>query len=317
MRGVLAASDDCIKVLDLDARLVFMSEGGQRVMEVSDFNAIQGCPWPDFWEGQGNAEAREAVRIARAGGKARFRGTASTMAGTVKYWDVQVSAIPGPDGRPEKLLSISRDITDLRNAQDNQQILMQELAHRMKNMLALVHAISSQTFRDGQPLENARGAFASRLVALATAQDVLLDGVHTEADLGKIAAIVRKVHAPERLSRIAFSGPDIVLGPKAAVAFSLVLHELATNAVKYGALSGHAGQVEMAWEWMGDAPNAPLRFRWRETGGPPVSPPEKPGFGSRLIARVLGSSDGMRVDTEYADEGLRFEIDAPRSFLEA
>lgn len=111
MRGVLASSADCIKVLDLDAKLTFMSEGGQRVMEVSDFNAIRGCPWPDFWTGQGNRDAQAAIAAAKAGGVGHFQGTASTMAGNPRYWDVQVTPIFDAHGKPEKLLSVSRDIT--------------------------------------------------------------------------------------------------------------------------------------------------------------------------------------------------------------
>ncbi len=116
LRSILASSGDCIKVLDLDARLVFMSEGGQRVMEVSDFNAIRGCPWPDFWHGAKNADAKAAVAAAKAGGTGRFQGASDTMAGTPRYWDVQVTPILGHDGQPEKLLSISRDITATRRA---------------------------------------------------------------------------------------------------------------------------------------------------------------------------------------------------------
>ena len=117
LRSVLAASDDCIKVLDLDGKLVFMSEGGQHVMEVGDFNAIRGCPWTDFWQGQGNADARAAVQAAQAGGTGHFQGAADTMAGTPRYWDVRVTPILGADGRPERLLSVSRDITAMRDAE--------------------------------------------------------------------------------------------------------------------------------------------------------------------------------------------------------
>ncbi len=117
MRSVLASSSDCIKVLDLDARLTFMSEGGQRVMEVSDFEAIRGRAWPDFWHGQGNVDARNALAAARAGGIGHFRGTADTMAGTSRWWDVRVTPILGSDGRPEKLLSVSRDITAMQAAE--------------------------------------------------------------------------------------------------------------------------------------------------------------------------------------------------------
>ena len=111
LRSVLAASDDCIKVLDLDGTLLFMSEGGQRVMEVSDVDAILGCPWPQFWHGEGQDEARAAVAAARAGGAGHFQGVADTMAGNERWWDVRVTPIPGPDGTPDKLLSVSRDIT--------------------------------------------------------------------------------------------------------------------------------------------------------------------------------------------------------------
>ncbi|WP_434140639.1 PAS domain S-box protein [Pseudomonas luteola] len=111
LRSVLASSDDCIKVLDLDGKLLYMSPNGQDAMEVSDFNAIAGCPWPTFWQDKGSQEAKEAMTLARAGQVGRFIGQANTLAGTPKWWDVQVTPILGSHGRPEKLLSISRDIT--------------------------------------------------------------------------------------------------------------------------------------------------------------------------------------------------------------
>ncbi|RZM04654.1 MAG: PAS domain S-box protein [Variovorax sp.] len=117
LRSVLASSNDCIKVLDLEARLTFMSEGGQAVMEVSDFNAVRGCPWPDFWKDAGNVAAVEALEAARAGGLGHFQGKADTLRGNSKWWDVQVTPILGIDGRPDKLLAISRDITTTMEAQ--------------------------------------------------------------------------------------------------------------------------------------------------------------------------------------------------------
>ena len=118
MRSVLASSGDCIKVLDLDANLLFMTDGGQRLMDVSDFNAIRGCPWPDFWKDGNHAAALAAVAAARAGGSGQFQGPADTMAGTPLWWDVQVTPILGADGRPEKLLSVSRDITATRRIEE-------------------------------------------------------------------------------------------------------------------------------------------------------------------------------------------------------
>ncbi len=117
LRSVLAASGDCIKVLDLDANLVFMSEGGQRIMEVSDFNAIQGCPWPDFWHDRSKPEAHAAVRAARDGGIGRFQGMAPTLAGSPRWWDVQVTPMLAADGKPERLLCVSRDVSASRQAE--------------------------------------------------------------------------------------------------------------------------------------------------------------------------------------------------------
>ncbi|MGI4747826.1 MAG: PAS domain-containing protein, partial [Janthinobacterium lividum] len=113
---VLAASGDCIKVLDLDARLVFMSEGGQRIMEVDDVDAIIGCPWPDFWRDDGNVAALAAVEAARAGGAGQFQGKADTMAGNPRWWDVRVTPILSAEGVAEKLLVVSSDITERKQA---------------------------------------------------------------------------------------------------------------------------------------------------------------------------------------------------------
>src|SRR6476661_9412899 len=109
LRGVLSGCGDCIKVLDLEGRLQFMSEGGKRVMEVEDFGALKGCPWPTFWVGEGNVHASAAVAAANAGKTYRFRAPANTAKGTPRHWDVQVSPIAGADGKPTHLLSISRD----------------------------------------------------------------------------------------------------------------------------------------------------------------------------------------------------------------
>ena len=117
-RRLLASSTDCIKVLDFEARLRFMSEGGMQVMEVDDFSRIEGCRWTDFWEGPAAEDARAAVETAKAGGTGRFRGFCPTVAGTPRWWDVVVTAIKGADGRPERLLSISRDVTEPKHVED-------------------------------------------------------------------------------------------------------------------------------------------------------------------------------------------------------
>lgn len=111
LRSVLAASGDCIKVLDLEGRVAYMNDGGQALMEISDFNSVKGCPWPNFWEGEGHEEARRALQAAREGQMGRFQGEAKTFKGNAKWWDVQVTPIFDEAGQPRRILSVSRDIT--------------------------------------------------------------------------------------------------------------------------------------------------------------------------------------------------------------
>ncbi|RZL78774.1 MAG: PAS domain S-box protein, partial [Sphingomonas sp.] len=132
LRGILGSSDDCIKILDLDGDLLSMTEGGMRVMEVTDFEVIRGCAWTSFWTDQGNADAKMAVETARSGGTAHFRGPANTVAGTPKWWDVKVTPIIGMDGRPEKLLAVSRDVSVQRRIEVNRDALL-ELGDRLRD----------------------------------------------------------------------------------------------------------------------------------------------------------------------------------------
>ena len=318
LRGVLAGCGDCIKILDLEGRLQFMSEGGKRVMEVEDFSALKGCPWPDFWAGAGNADATHAVEAARQGQVARFSGAADTAKGNSRYWDVQVSPIFGDDGRPSHILSISRDVTSERRAQmelveanERQKFLAEELQHRIKNTLAMVGAIANQTMR-GESVDAARNAFTARLVTLSRAHDLLTQKNWLSASIGDV---VEGALAPHRTGqqRIDVSGPDLLLQPQQALAIALAVHELATNAVKYGALSDASGKVSIAWS-TGDVANLPtFRFAWTEAGGPAVVEPKpsQKGFGSRLIERLLSNDFGGAVLVTYAVDGVVCELTAP------
>jgi PAS domain S-box-containing protein len=118
LQTLLASSGDCIKILDLEGNLIFMTEGGMRIMEVTDFSAIKGCPWPDFWQDQGNIDAKAALATALAGKTGHFQGFAITMAGTLKWWDVTVTLVRDADGNPDKLLSVSRDISASRATEE-------------------------------------------------------------------------------------------------------------------------------------------------------------------------------------------------------
>lgn len=604
MRGVLASSADCIKVLDPDARLTFMNEGGLSVMEADDFSQVEGRDWTGFWQGQAQADAKAAFWTALSGGTGHFQGPAETLKGTPKWWDVQVTPIRGADGRPERLLAVSRDITRqraseqsiaeserrwgrlfegmqegffsgkilrdasgqatdyrfieinpafaaqsglpvetvgrtvrevipgipdwlietyarvvdtgtpevfdiavpelarvfevrayretedrfaamfidvserkqaearrtalvelgdrLRNtddkaeiarvaagilgrtlglshagygavdhdretiavgegwtalgltsiggvhgfrdygtyidnlkagqavviddvardprtaadadalsaihvrsllnlplmehgrfvallfalkvepyawtpeeisfanniadrtraalarieAEERQRTLNLELGHRMKNMLAMVQAIATQTMRNATDLDTAKDVLAGRLIALGKSHDLLLGGSIGSAPIGTVVEGALRSHE-DNPGRFVVEGPTFTVGAKAAMSLSLMLHELATNAAKYGALSTAEGKVSVTWEVRDEGGELRCALRWSEEGGPIVVPPTRTGFGSRLIGRGLAGSFGGEVDLTYPITGVVCTIDAPLGGLQA
>lgn len=181
-------------------------------------------------------------------------------------------------------------------AEDERRILTHELSHRLKNTLTLVQSIASQTLRNAPDVETARDALSLRLIALGQAHDILLAGRRDAADLGDVVRGSLGLHAdgPERFH---LDGPSLPIGPGAALSLALILHELATNAVKYGALRAETGRVAVDWTVEGTV----LRLSWRESGGPAVVPPTRKGFGTRLIERGLA---GGEVRTTFDAGGL-------------
>ncbi|PYE23612.1 PAS domain S-box-containing protein [Rhizobium sp. PP-CC-3A-592] len=576
LAAVFSGSGDCIKILDLDGNLQFMSDGGKQVMEVDDFSGIKGCPWPDFWTGEGNDVAKAAIASARAGIPSRFFGSAVTVKGNPRYWDVQVLPVPGADGKPTHLLSISRDITetklareearqltvDLQNAAlreadsmrrlfesapsflctlegphhvvkivngafshligpramvgrpfrsvlpelESQQVitlldrvyatgeamtgrgelirlkrvegggeediflnfviqpirdlqgrvtglfieghdvtdlkraeialrrrelqlqlaldsaemgvweavlvngrivsttedakasfllgrpadqqpsfetfvsrvhpddrpalsrsveqamdpleeghldveyrvlsgenrperwihararvvdgkdatrlvgtvrditaikdaesqyalLNGELQHRIKNTLAMVSAIASQTLK-GEAILEQRDTFNARLHTLAHAHDLLMGEAQEK---GSIREAIETALAPHRAGAAQFdiAGPDLQLSPKQTLSLALAIHELATNAAKYGALSSPNGKIVISWDQNANGSGAQaFALRWEEKNGPPVVPPTRSGFGSRLITRVLAADFKGQVKLDYVPGGL-------------
>jgi two-component sensor histidine kinase len=186
-------------------------------------------------------------------------------------------------------------------AQRETQMLRDELAHRLKNTLAMIQSIAARTFNDMRAMD----AFQARIRALADAHDVLVQQQWTAASIYRVVDVLLALHG----KRFDLTGPDLLLGPRATVALSLILHELATNAVKYGALSAPQGRVSLNWCIADDD----LVIQWRESGGPPVVAPARPGFGSRLID--MGLSGTGRVDRRYPASGVEVDLRVARTEL--
>ena len=308
-RHVIWTTTDVVAVLDRDGRLLRVSENGSALLGSSSAECV-GRPWIDAWSlPESRAGIRNALDAARAGRPCRVQ--AMMGADEPSWWDVAVTPVAGADGRPERILAVSRDITDLKRNEARQTLHMQELAHRVKNTLALVQAVAAQTLRNAVSLEQAGQALDARLVALAHAHDVLVQGAWSSASLSGLVAGAVALHGDGAPGRFAVSGPDVTLDAGHGLTLALMLHELATNAAKYGALSTAAGQVAISWEVAGPEPEARLRFRWEEIGGPPVAPPTRSGFGTRLIARSLSHDFGGAVSLGFPPTGAVLTLEAP------
>jgi len=191
---------------------------------------------------------------------------------------------------------------------------MHELGHRMKNTLSVVQSIAIQSLRNAASLDDASEKLQSRLAAYSTAHDTLLQKNWVSATLGNIVEAARINLGLEGSDRMKVQGPDVELGPQAALSFSLVLHELLTNASKYGALSNAEGRIDLSWMVERRDGEDYLVSAWRETGGPPVVDPTRKGFGSRLIFSSLNAYG--EVGVVYEPQGLVFKIDMPLSKIQ-
>jgi PAS domain S-box-containing protein len=206
---------------------------------------------------------------------------------------------------------VFRDMTDRKRAEEQRDLLIREMEHRVKNTLATVQSIASQSFRAAEVAPEAMRAFDARLIALANVHGVLTQKNWDAADLHNVVLAALRPHGAPEGERFTVDGPHLQVGPKCAVAFSMAVHELATNAIKYGALSREAGRVDIAWS----AADERFRWQWRERGGPPVSLPQRTGFGSRMIERALALQLSGKVTVDYAPAGLVCTIDAPLSAI--
>jgi PAS domain S-box-containing protein len=222
--------------------------------------------------------------------------------GQIRWLSRHIEFAHDADGRPIKMYGVVQDITDQKEAQTRQQVLTHELAHRIKNLLAMIAAIATQTFRSGT-LESAREAFLQRIRALGNAHDVLLQTQWASASILEVLKNAT-AHLPE--DRVLLDGPDLLLEPRKALSLALAVNELATNALKYGALSTQGGIVNVSWSLGASAADGTASFRWawHETGGPAVERPERRGFGTFLIDRVLAGDFDGTVTIDYRAEGL-------------
>ena len=234
-----------------------------------------------------------------------------TPAGEERWLAVRGQVFRRADGTPLLMVGVSQNITDRKRAEDHRSMLANELSHRVKNMLATLQAIVGQTLRSASSLDAAAETLNGRIQALDAANNLLIND-HWES--ATMRELVDRALAPFRTDdsdRLRASGPDVSVPPRIAVGLSLALHELGTNASKYGALSTFHGHVSVSWKIESGTKPDRLHIYWEEVGGPTVVSPVRTGFGSKLIQRVLASEIGGTAKIDYHSTGVFFTAIAP------
>ncbi|MFZ1106258.1 MAG: PAS domain S-box protein [Hyphomicrobiaceae bacterium] len=217
-------------------------------------------------------------------------------------------------GVPQGISVIARDVTERNRARDHIRLLLNESTHRTKNLLAVVQAIASQTARFADTFDQFQDRFADRLHSMALSHDLLVSEGWKRARLSDLVRVQLETFDPG--GRVTLQGPDFYLAADAAQHVGLALHELATNAAKYGALSTAEGAIAVDWEIVSDGPEV-LRLSWQERNGPPVTRPSRVGFGSTLIEKAIEHALDAKVVTEYAPQGFSWTIEIPSQYIAA
>jgi PAS domain S-box-containing protein len=224
-----------------------------------------------------------------------------------------IRAVPVLDqaGAVTEWVGVHTDITEAREAENRRRLLLDELNHRVKNSLATVQSIAMQTLSSSESPDSFYRSFNERLMALSQNHDLLTRSHWVGASLKEVIAQELEPHQTPARRRVELRGEEIHLGPKAALALGMAVHELATNAAKYGALSADEGMVDVNWRTEQQAGVTHLSLEWAERGGPPVAPPTRKGFGTRLIQRGLTHELGGTANLMFDPAGLRCRIDFP------
>lgn len=300
LRGVLETTPECIKIVDRDGRLLQMNDAGLAMIGAPSFESV-----------------RQGEVFALIAPEDRPRWIAlheRVCAGESLVWTFDVIGLNGvrrpmethavpfqmPDGETAQL-AVTRDISARRAAEAQQQLLINELNHRVKNTLAIVQAVARLSLRDARSPE-ALADFEDRLVAMAAAHDVITARCWTEVPVRQLVETALGPFAGGSAAQV--GGPEVFVPAEHAVALGMVLHELATNAAKHGALAAPGGQLAVRWRPGRDV----CEVEWREQVAERLVAPATEGFGLRLIRRAFG---GQAVDLRFESTGMTCRIRAP------
>jgi PAS domain S-box-containing protein len=313
LAAIVDTSADAIASKDLNGVVTSWNQGAERLFGYTARDMI-GKPITILIPADRQDEERDILDRIRRGERVEHYETVRVHKdGSLVDISLSVSPLKDARGRIIGASKIARDITERKQARARQELLAREIQHRTKNLFAVVLAVVSRSFAGKKSLEEAQVAVLQRLNSLAQTHVLLLDGSWQGADLG---AIVRAEMAPYT-GRVMIDGPPIMLNTQAAQNFALALHELATNAAKYGALSSHVGQVRITWSVSAPNDKPSFLFRWEEFGGPIVTDPQCKGFGSTVLEQVMAEYFDVPPQIQFVPSGITYEVTGPLETIAA
>ncbi len=301
--SIVESSDDAIISKDLSGTILSWNDGAGRLFGYTAEEMI-GKPVTILIPPQRLEEEPGIIsRIARGEQVHHYETIRRRKDGSLVNISLTVSPVKDANGKIIGASKIARDITNRKRAEEQKNLLLLEMKHRIKNTLATVQALATQTMRSASAEE--RATFLARLQSLANAHDLLVLEQWNRALLKDVVQGALDAFQEKQRERFLIEGPNqIWLDSDKSLAVAMALHELATNAVKYGALSNLSGRIMIAWEVLGNP--ARVKLHWKERGGPPVKPPKHKGFGSRLLQHALGG-DPPKMD--FDPRGLECVLD--------
>jgi PAS domain S-box-containing protein len=310
LAAIIESSDDAIVSKDLDGIVTSWNRGAERIFGYLAREIIGRSITIVIPEDRRQEETYILDKIRSGERIEHYETVRRHMDGRLVDVSVTVSPIRLADGRIVGASKIARDISDRKKAEEMQRLYLRELGHRLKNLISVIDAIVRQTAAQTSPADLV-SRITQRLHALAANQDALIRGDWRGAELHELVRS-QLAHISDLLgSRIRIEGASIALKPAAAQALGLTLNELATNALKYGALSNATGVLRISWDVVTSGGGQLFSIAWEESGGPPVAPPSRAGFGSTIIKQITARSFRGDVQLDYAVAGLKWRLTAP------